>query len=102
MALTNAQIKALLKVADKPKQRGKKPKNYIDVSVRDYQTWFKLAHKLMDDETMEPVRCSNPNCPDTRHRQMCAEVNGVVICRRCFLDGYQTPIEGQLDLDDVA
>lgn len=103
MSLTPEQIKALLnKNKNRNQGRGRKPKNYIDTSERTVVVWFKLAHKLMDDETMEPAKCSNPNCSDTRHIQMCAEVNSVLMCRRCFLDGYQLVIEGQQAIDEAV
>lgn len=96
MSLSPEQIKQLLKQAEsKNKGRGRRSKSFIDTSDRSVVVWFKLAHKLMDDETMEPAKCSNPNCTDTRRIQMCAEIDGILMCRRCFLDGYKLVIEGQ-------
>ena len=95
MPLSPEQIKQLLSSANKPKRGGRRSKGFIDTSSRDILTWFKLGHKLMNEETQDAARCSNPNCQDTRNKMMTAEVNGILMCRRCFLDGYQAEVEGQ-------
>ena len=89
MALSPAQIKALLAIPSKRGGRGKGGK-VIDTSVRDYQTWFKLAHKILDKEAVDETGCSNPECVDPRSGRtiLVAEVNGMAVCRYCFLDGY--------------
>lgn len=102
MPLSPEQIKALLAVPEKKKSAGRKPKNYIDTSVRTIVTWFKLHHKLMDLETYELSKCDNPNCTDTRERQAVAMVNGKNMCRRCFLDGWLSEIDGQVSIDDAS
>lgn len=96
MPLTPEQIKALLA---QPQRRRKK--NEIDTSVRDYQTWFKLSGKLFDESSPDGrTHCSNPNCIDTRSQQMVNNINGVFMCRRCFLDGYMLIPEGQLTTNE--
>lgn len=86
MALTPDQIKALLAKPEQPARR--KKKNEIDTSVRDYVTWFKLAHKMVDEATGDLIKCSNPNCPDTRTTQLCVVIDEINMCRRCFMEGY--------------
>jgi hypothetical protein len=101
MPLTPEQIKELLsKATAKPRGAGRRPKNFIDTSDRTVVTWFKLGHKLFDEETGDRAECSNPNCPDTRHTKMVANVDGIRMCRRCFLAGYSAKIEGQVVLGD--
>lgn len=101
MALSHEQVQALLKLPEKS-QRGRKPKNYIDTSVRDYQTWFKLATKFYESGTSERALCSNPNCPDTRDKKsvLVAEVNDVNMCRICFLNGYMSVNPAQLNVEE--
>ena len=95
--LTSEQIKALLTKPEKTKSSTGK---VIDASQRDSTTWFKLAHKLFDEETQETAKCSNPNCCDPRGGKgaVVATVSGVKMCRYCFLDGYMLEIEGQTSL----
>jgi hypothetical protein len=103
MGLTPEQIQILLsKPAAAGRGKGRKPKNYIDTTQRTVMVWFKLAHKLFDEDTQEPARCSNPNCQDTRAKQMVAEVDGIKMCRRCFLDGYGKVSEDQESLDEAT
>lgn len=93
MSLTDEQIKALLTVAEKPKrQRTKKASiDYVNQSSRTYENWFKLAHKLFDEETQDAPKCANPNCVDRERRgALVANVVGVDMCRVCFLEGYMT------------
>ena len=89
MALSPDQIKALLAKPEKKGGRGKGGKT-VDTSIRDYATWFKLAHKILDKEETEVVGCSNESCLDPREGRtiLVAEVNGLDMCRYCFLDGY--------------
>lgn len=99
MPLSIEEVKRLLALPQQNRGRGKKPKDWIDTSVRDYQTWFKLNHKLWDEKTDNYVECSNPNCQDDRtQRQMCAEVSGVLMCRICFLSEYMLVPAGQEQL----
>src|SRR4051812_19573411 len=89
MALTPEQIKKLLAMPDK--RGGRKPKGHVDTSVRDYQTWFKLATKMVDEEDPDKrVTCSNPDCLDRRENrtQLCAKIDDQWVCRICFLDSY--------------
>lgn len=66
-----------------------KTKKEIELNNPENRTvlvWLKLPHSL--------GYCTNPECPDTRPRKvaegnaMCSNVNGVIMCRLCFLDGY--------------
>lgn len=101
MPLTQEQIKQLLsKATQRTPSRGRKSKNAIDTSDRSHATWFKLAASLYDQETGELTVCSNPNCPDTRHTKMVSDVDGIKMCRRCFLAGYGAEIEGQGKIDE--
>ena len=90
-SLTPEQIKLLLAIPEK-RRGGPRKKGGIDTTVRDHATWFKLAHKLFDEETQEMAECSNENCPDDRPRAraVVAEVDGVLMCRHCFLAGWHT------------
>jgi hypothetical protein len=103
MSLTPDQIKALLAIPSKRGGRGKGGKT-IDTSVRDYETWFKLAHKIMDAEEVDGTdnECSNPICLDPREgrSRVLAEVNGLVMCRYCFLDGFGSVNTAQLATTD--
>lgn len=100
MSLSNEQIQKLLAKSNEPKSRGgRKPKGWIDTSSRDYSTWFKLHHKLYDEEAEKFAECSNPNCTDTREGgQAVAEVSGVLMCRICFLAGYMLTSPEQAEL----
>jgi hypothetical protein len=100
MALSPDQIKILLSLPDK-QARGRKPKGYVDTSVRDYQTWFKLNHKMYEEGAPDDKpQCANPNCPDTRNKQMISDVNGINMCRICFLGGYMLVNPDQTQLID--
>jgi hypothetical protein len=63
-------------------------------AVRDYNTWFKLRHKFIQELVGLPAelslaRCSNPVCPHAdKPKGAIAEVNGKDMCRDCFLGGY--------------
>ena len=62
-----------------------------DLNDRTYLTWFKLIHKLIDDDTGEMLNCNNENCVDPRDRslgQTCVNINGQWCFRYCFLDGW--------------
>jgi hypothetical protein len=100
MGLTPDQIKALLAKPEKKGGRGKGGKQ-IDTSVRDYNTWFKLAHKILDREDNETVGCDNSECLDPRVDRaiLIAEVNGIHMCRYCFLDGYGEAAAQQLAIE---
>jgi hypothetical protein len=76
----------ILKLLTKPERaKGKK----LDTSIRIVEVWFELQHKLYDEEKQEMAKCSNPSCTDPRARaQLVAEINGALMCRRCFLSGY--------------
>lgn len=99
MSLTPEQVKLLLSLPDK-KRGGRKAKGGIDTSVRNHETWFKLAHKLFDEETQEAAQCSNPECPDMRPKQrtVVAEIDGILMCRICFLAGWRTMNPNQTTL----
>lgn len=76
------------KLLTKPKTSSvRKPKENLNTAeMRNIRVWFGL-HTKFDV-------CSNPACPDDRPRRcadgtaMCAIVEGVVMCRLCFLDKY--------------
>jgi hypothetical protein len=89
MALSPDQIKALLAKPAKRGGRGKGGKT-IDTSVRDYATWYKLAHRILDKEAVDAIGCSNEECVDPRVGRtiLVAEVSGIFMCRYCFLAGY--------------
>jgi hypothetical protein len=91
VSLTPEQIKLLLAIPER-KRGGRRKSGGIDATVRDHATWFKLAHKLFDEVTQEMPECSNPECPDDRPkaRTVVAEVDGVLMCRYCFLSGWRT------------
>lgn len=102
MPLSNEQIAQLLAL---PKRRGggRRGKTGPDTTVRDYQTWFKLAQKMIDEDTNELIHCENENCIDPRAKAgqggiVCAQVEGKFMCRHCFLDGWLLPVEGQTSL----
>lgn len=85
MPLTIEEVNKLLSLPT----RTRKSKSGPDTSVRDYQTWFKLAQKMIDDDNTLP-ECTNPNCPDKReYGAIVATVNGHDMCRLCFLAGWQ-------------
>jgi aspartate carbamoyltransferase regulatory subunit len=85
--LTPEQIQLLLAKPEKSKSATGKT---IDTTIRDAVTWFKLAHKLFDEETQETAKCENPNCQDPREGvgAVVAKVNGRYMCRYCYLDGW--------------
>lgn len=92
MPLTNEEIAKLLAGEQQKKRKGGRTAGgkKLDVSVRDYETWFKLAHHMLDQDTGQHLTCDNPNCIDPRPRApIVAEVNGQHMCRHCFLDGWQ-------------
>lgn len=85
MPLSAEEIDRLLSL---PKRGGGK-KAGIDTSIRDVQTWFKLATKMVDDDTKELITCENPNCLDVNSLgSVCAMVNDKYMCRRCFIGGW--------------
>lgn len=89
MPLTPEQIKHLLALPQATgRGKGRKPKNHIDTSIREAVTWFKLGAKMVDQDTQELTKCENPDCTDTRPSHLVAEVNGKLMCRRCFLNGW--------------
>jgi hypothetical protein len=102
MSLSADQIKALLALPQK--KRGGKRKAGIDTSVRDYKTWFLLAHKILDDETGELAKCENPNCPDTRdpYKTVVAMVSGQYMCRICFMEGWMSINPNQTQIESVV
>lgn len=103
MALTHEQIQKLLALPARNTQRGRKPKGWIDTTKRDYQTWFKLAHKLYDESQPDKrAICSNPNCQDTRDNKLVAEVAGHLMCRTCFLSEYMLTVDLQTELEIPA
>jgi hypothetical protein len=97
VGLTDDQVAKLLAQKAKPKRGGggRKTKG-IDTSVRDYATWFSLAHKLYDEDTLERAECENPNCTGDRH--LVARVSGLLMCRTCFLDGWLLNNPDQMEL----
>jgi hypothetical protein len=81
-------------VIAQPEKTAKKRKNGgIDTSTRDFATWFKLAHKMLDDDTGDHLTCENPNCVDTRPRApIVAQVEEKFMCRHCFMAGWLLPV----------
>ena len=100
MPLSADQIKALLALPEK--KRGGPRKKGIDTEVREYKTWFLLAHKMLDDETGELAKCENPNCPDARdpYKTVVAMVSGQFMCRICFLNGWLAINPDQVKIDE--
>jgi hypothetical protein len=97
VGLTDEQIRRLIEKKSQPRKRGGGGrKKEIDTSVRDYSTWFALAHKLYDEDTQELSQCENPNCPGTGH--LVALVSGRQMCRICFLDGWLAENPDQLEI----
>lgn len=97
--LTPEQVAHLLAL---PEKTGGPRKKGPDVSQRDHKTWFLLAHKLFDEETRELAVCSNADCPDTRSKDnaVIANVNGVLMCRICFLNGWKSVLDNQTKLGE--
>lgn len=101
MPLSKAEINRLLAL---PSRRGGGKKAGIDTSSRDYQTWFKLGTKMVDENSQELILCANPDCQDPRALAgagqgiVVAEVNGQYMCRYCFLSGWLLVSEDQLTL----
>lgn len=101
MALTQEQIDILLaNELNKPARGGKRAPKPVE---RTHEGWFGLQHKLMDDIDIDmPMRCQNPNCVDPRNKesQVCAKPPGTdkYMCRFCFLNGWLTMTEGQMEL----
>lgn len=96
MPLNQEELAALL-AKPASKRGGGGRKKAPQGSVRDVDTWFKLPHILIDP-TM-PVgsanlpKCENPECIDPRPKergQVVADVNAKLMCRYCFLDGWNT------------
>jgi hypothetical protein len=105
MGLSPDKIKALLAKPDRKPRQKKGP----DTSIREVANWFKLAPKMIDENTHQQLRCENPNCLDNRpfiitatgdqiRSQFCIRVNGVLMCRRCFLGGWLLDDPDQLKL----
>jgi hypothetical protein len=91
MGLTKEQIDALLAKKAARTRGGGRKKNEPNVDDRTYQTWFKMIHKLIDDDTGEMLNCSNEHCVDPRDRtngQTCINIKGQWVCRYCFMDGW--------------
>lgn len=103
MPLTNEQIATLLALP-KTRRGGKRKPAGPDTSVRDYQTWFKLAHSFLDDETNELLRCENESCLDPRALAgegkgiVVTQVNGKWMCRHCFLAGWLLDDPDQIEI----
>lgn len=97
MALTPDEIAKILKTPEKTPRlpKSKKP----DSSIRDYQTWFKMRHVLIRPDNEETAQCSNPNCSEPK-RHMVADVEGILMCRVCFLNGYALKEIAQLTLEN--
>lgn len=83
--LDDEQIKKLL-APRKTVGTRKKAQDLTLEENRNIKVWFTLMHRL--------DTCSNPECPDSRPLKtedgnaMCVQVEGVVMCRLCFLDNY--------------
>lgn len=103
MPIDPDKLQRLLELKNKPKPRrgGGRKKSGVDTSVRTYETWFKL-HTHVYDNAGEKLSCDNPNCLDPREDgkvKMIAEVDGVNMCRYCFLGGYglENPAQGTIE-----
>lgn len=104
MPLNKDQVLALLNAeAKRPKRGGPRgPRKGIDTTIRTHAVWFSLMQHLFNESTGEPAQCSNPDCVDKRPVQICADIEGTLMCRYCFLGGYdlKTRTEGQLPLTE--
>lgn len=83
MSLSPDEAKAIL---SSPQSSTRPKRVKLDTSERTISVWFRLVHHL--------GFCSNPNCRDTRPtltvegNTMVSTVNGLEMCRICFIDGY--------------
>jgi hypothetical protein len=108
--MSRDEIMALKSNVEKQKKDGGRSRSgkKVDTSERTFQTWFKLAHKTMDDSEDnygEPMKCANESCqdPNPGRVSLVAEVNGKWMCRYCYLAGWLEPgyeaRAGQIKLD---
>lgn len=79
----------ILKLLAKPERSTTSKGKKVDTSDRTITTWFAIQHIMFDDEKNETAKCSNPDCTDHRVASVCARINDVLMCRRCFLSGYK-------------
>jgi|SRR5215471_7595082 len=100
MPLDPDKIKYLQAIKNRPRKTTGRGKKAVDTNVRDMETWFKLDRRMMNNETKELFRCENPNCVDPRQSGiMVSEVNGVFMCRYCFIDGWLASNPDQTTLE---
>jgi hypothetical protein len=108
--LTGLSPDDIKKLLAKP-ERKRGTKKGPDSSVRDIKTWLALAPQSRDTNRENPdLRCDNPKCVDPRpprispldgseiKHQFCVEINGQLMCRYCFLDGWLLEDSNQLKL----
>ena len=106
MTLSPEEIQKLLAMPQTRARTKKAGVNLASVESRDFQTWFKLQHRLQDYATGEGMKCDNPNCNDPRVdrtsdtpvMQSIAMVCGQRMCRFCFLDGWLVQLDEQTKL----
>lgn len=73
---------------------GKRSGGRIDkTEPRTMDNWWKQEHQIIyrPDHPKLDVKCTNPQCKDTRPDDktiLLARVKDTLICRYCFLDGY--------------
>lgn len=88
--LSSDAIENLLK-APQREPRSRKANDLTKVESRTYTNWFTLRQEF--------ANCNNPACTDTRPSKvadgtaMCINVNGIMICRLCFLDGFEVALD---------
>src|SRR5215472_5014034 len=106
MPLDPAKIRELLaRKQAAPRRTGGRPKSkQRDPNDRSYKAWFALSSEILNKETNEPRRCENPSCIDPRPPrhggQFVVEINGKMMCRYCFVEGWLTSNPNQGTIDD--
>lgn len=103
MPLSDDRIKALLAKKNAPRQTGVRTgtRKKINPEDRSYQAWFALHHHLYIEATGEPAYCENEDCIDPRDRtrgQSVVDLNGKLMCRYCFLEGWLLVNAGQQEI----
>jgi len=98
MPLDPQKIKELLAKKAAPRRSGggggRRSKKERDPNDRSFKAWFALSQEIINKDTNEPLRCENPSCIDPRPPvhggQFVVEVNGKLMCRYCFVEGWLT------------
>jgi hypothetical protein len=108
MPLDAAKIQELLAKKNAPRRTGGGGgrKKQHDPNDRSYKAWFALSQEIINKETNEPMRCENPSCVDPRPPvhggQFVVEVNGKLMCRYCFVEGWLLANPAQESIENVG